>query len=125
MVLLSVIPALPVRDLTRALRFYEHELGFALRHIGDDFAIVKRDGVEIHLWITRAPPSPAGDLAPLGSAVCKIHVSGLARLYEEYLTREVLHPEGHLAAREGNITDFTILDVDGNALVFFEVESAS
>ena len=124
MVLLSAIPALPVRDLTRALRFYEHALGFALRHIGDEFAIVKRDGVEIHLWMAWAPQTSHGETTPLGSATCKIHVSGLARLYEEYRARNVIHPEGHLAARDGNTTDFTILDVDGNALVFFEVEVA-
>jgi catechol 2,3-dioxygenase-like lactoylglutathione lyase family enzyme len=122
MVLLSAIPALPVRDLTRALRFYEQTLGFALRHIGDDFAIVKRDGVEIHLWMAWTSHRHDGLPTPVGSATCKIHVSGLARLYAELEQRKVVHPEGHLAIREGNTADFTILDGDGNALLFFEVE---
>ena len=124
MVLLSVIPALPVHDLTRALRFYEHELGFALRHIGDDFAIVKRDGVEIHLWMAWTSRQHEDRPTPVGSATCKIHVSGLERLYAELRTRHVVHPEGHLARREGNTAEFTILDIDGNALQFFEVQSA-
>ena len=122
MAMLSAIPALPISDLTRSLSFYANTLGFALRHIDDDYAIVKRDAVEIHLWIA-AKPLPGLDYTPpVGSAVCKIHVSGVRQLYDEYAARGVIHPEGHLSVRDAYMSDFMILDVDGNVLQFFDVD---
>jgi catechol 2,3-dioxygenase-like lactoylglutathione lyase family enzyme len=123
MTLRSAIPAIPVSDITRAIAFYDRKLGFELRHIDDDYAIVKRDAVEIHLWIVAKAPTRTAVPALVGSASCKIHVSDLAGLYEEYQTQGVVHPDGALRSQSGGIDDFTVLDVDGNALQFFEVSS--
>ena len=74
--------------------------------------------------MTRPHPAQRSDRPSPGSAACKIHVSGLARLYEESGRVKCSILKGTSPAREGNIAEFTILDIDGNALVFFEVESA-
>ena len=123
MTLRSAIPAIPVSDITRAIAFYHHKLGFDLRHIDDDYAIVKRDAVEVHLWIVAKPPARTTVPALVGSAMCKIHVSDLMGLYEEYQGQGVVHPDGPLRSQAGGIDDFSVLDVDGNALQFFEVSS--
>ena len=123
MTLRSAIPAIPVADITRAIAFYHRKLGFELRHIDDDYAIVKRDAVEIHLWIGADEPAQAAAPATVGSATCKIHVSDIAGLYKEFQGQEVIHPHGALRSRSEGLDDFTVLDIDGNALQFFEVRT--
>jgi catechol 2,3-dioxygenase-like lactoylglutathione lyase family enzyme len=123
MTLRSAIPAIPVSDITRAIAFYHRKLGFDLRHIDDDYAIVKRDAVEIHLWIVAQTADQGDAPSHVRSATCKIHVSDLPGLYEEYQGQGVIHPDGALRSQSGGLDVFTVLDVDGNALQFFEVRT--
>jgi predicted N-acetyltransferase YhbS len=44
------IPALPVRALDAALERYTQAFGFTVRHRDSGFAVLGRDGAEIHLW---------------------------------------------------------------------------
>ena len=51
MVTLSqTIPALPVRNAERAVAFYRDKLGFDVLHHDGGFAVLRRDGAEVHLW---------------------------------------------------------------------------
>ena len=48
---LQAAPILPVHDLHRAIRTYEH-LGFRLLHRYDTYALLSREEVDIHLALT-------------------------------------------------------------------------
>lgn len=47
--LVSATPAMPVRDVAKAVAFYREKLGFGIVHQDGGHAIVGRDGVEITL----------------------------------------------------------------------------
>ncbi len=124
MTLLVVIPALPVRDIPRAVAFYRDRLGFASRHVDDGMGIVIRDAVEIHLWEANSPTTAGAEPYLTGSASCRIRVTNLRDLYSEYQEQDVVHPNGALASRPWD-DDFTILDADGNAIAFCERSASS
>ena len=48
--LAQTIPALPVRDVSRAVEFYRDRLGFDVLHDDAGFAVLRRDQAEVHLW---------------------------------------------------------------------------
>lgn len=125
MTLLVAIPALPVRDIPRAVAFYRDRLGFASRHVDDGMGIVVRDAVEIHLWRANSPTTPGAEPYLAGSASCRIRVTNLRDLYSEYQEQKVVHPNGALASRPWGDDDFTILDADGNAIAFCERSASS
>ena len=64
MQLLSAIPALPVRDVEKSIRFYRDVLELSMPHHDTGFAIFYRDGVEVHL-VHRDDLVGAGIDAPL------------------------------------------------------------
>ncbi len=87
----GAVPVLPTTDLNRATSFYG-QLGFQVLHQEAEYAIVTRDGVELHLWL-----SPERSLAEQSS--CRIQVTGLEALYEEYQTRGLLAPDAAVRAK--------------------------
>lgn len=120
MALLTAAPALPVRDVARAVAFYGERLGFAPRHVEARFAIVVRDAVEIHLWEANDPATKGAEPHLAGSASCRIRVGGLGDLYAEYRAQDVIHPNGTLQSQPWGDDDFSVLDADGNLLSFCE-----
>lgn len=46
----STIPVLASLDIDASVEFYTKRLGFEKRGQWDDYAIVSRDGAEIHFW---------------------------------------------------------------------------
>src|SRR3954469_19234111 len=46
----KTIPALPVRDMRAAVSYYRERFGFNAPHETDGFAVVVREGAEVHLW---------------------------------------------------------------------------
>jgi catechol 2,3-dioxygenase-like lactoylglutathione lyase family enzyme len=120
--LLSATPALPVSDIARAVDYYEGKLGFRRRHVEDDYAILTRDEVEIHLWAANKPNVPGAGPELAGTASCRILVSGVKDLYKECQDANVVHPNGWLAAQPWGTEEFTALDADRNAITFFEAK---
>jgi catechol 2,3-dioxygenase-like lactoylglutathione lyase family enzyme len=125
------VPALPVRDVRAAVAFYVDRLGFRPVHTGDDFAIVRRDDAEIHLWAAadegwrerapdREPAVRSGAESFLaGTASCRIPVRAVDALHTEMRAAGVLHaatPE--VVATFFGTREFTVVDLDGNALAF-------
>lgn len=132
MVLTLSIPAMPVQDITAAVAFYRDRLGFPPAHTDTDFAIVKRDAVEIHLWAasdetwkTRAPgghPVRTGAESFIaGTASCRIRADEVDSLYTELSAAKVLHPTdaGSPVDTEWGTREFATLDLEGNLLTFF------
>src|SRR2546427_11953701 len=81
---LGIAPRFVVRDLEQALSFYG-QLGFQTTYHDEDFAIVERDGIDLHLNCYPDSPSRHG--------VCWIGVTDSDALYQQYLpTNAVCSP---------------------------------
>ena len=135
MSLLRTIPALPVADLEVALDGWTGRLGFQAAHVGDGFAVLRRDEAEVHLWeaddtrwrqrpdLADRPVCSGAESFLAGTASCRIEVAeagDLAALAAELGRTGVLHP-AHPAV---SVTDYGAdelhaLDPDGNLVTFF------
>lgn len=130
MELLRAIPALPVTDIARRLIFYRDTLGFTVAHHDGGFAIVRRDGVELHLWEagdeswrTRravAPVVSGVESFIVGTASCRIAVTGVDALYQKLQSHGIVHPNGQLADQPWGSREFAVTDPDKNLITFFE-----
>ena len=130
----QTIPAMPVRDAAAAVAFYRDRLGFEVVHQEDGFAVLRRDGAQLHLWqagdeswreraaLRDRPVSSGAESFIAGTASCRIEVEGVDALYEELRAKEVLHQvskEG-VSKTDFGSREFATLDQDGNLISFFE-----
>jgi catechol 2,3-dioxygenase-like lactoylglutathione lyase family enzyme len=134
--LAQTIPALPVRDAARAVEFYRDKLGFAVVHHDGGFAVLKRDGAEVHLWEAsdeswrertsdESPVRSGAESFIAGTASCRIATEGVDELYGELSERGILHPVSRAGVDETDFgtREFAALDPDGNLLTFFKWRS--
>ena|SRR5579859_7271767 len=106
---LTVVPRFIVHDMQQALAFYE-QLGFQASMYDEHFAILKRDGVTLHVQSFLDPPE--------GHSVCWIEVTNSDALYQQYLpTNAVCAP---LAAKPWGFKEFCVRDPFGNLILFDE-----
>jgi catechol 2,3-dioxygenase-like lactoylglutathione lyase family enzyme len=131
-VLGETTPALPVKDVAASAAFYSDQLGFAAWHQEDGFAIVHRDGAEIHLWqasddawreradVAERPVVSGAESFLAGTASCRVRVEGVDLLYAEYERRGVIHPRGAVRDQWWGDRDFGVCDLDGNLVTFFQ-----
>ncbi len=130
--LAETIPALPVVDISKAVGFYDDRLGFAAHVEEEGFAIVRRDAAELHLWASsderwrekldlKRPVCSGAESFLAGTASCRIRVSGIDELYDEYRQQSVLHPVSTgVEEQPWGTREFPALDLHGNLLTFFE-----
>lgn len=114
---------MPVQNIEEAAEFYRSRLGFVIEHLDPDFATMRRDGVELHLWAAtdqswRSRPSlalrPVGTGAEsfiAGTASCRIEVDSVVAVYAEATRQDVLHPadQGGPANTEWGTREFAAL----------------
>jgi len=112
-VLTSIIPRLPSLDIPRSVAFYEKTLRFVRARQDDDFAILRRDTVEIHLW-------KCADRHIAESSGCRINVEGIEILHRLCEPHGIVHPNGRLETKPWGFKEFAILDPDGNLITFAE-----
>ncbi len=103
------IPVLASLDLDETERFYRDALGFSVEKIGD-YAIAKRDRMEIHFWL-------ASDRIHPEHTSCYIRGGQIADLYDEYRNRGV-EKLSDFKVRPWNMKEFYIHDPHGNLLRF-------
>jgi catechol 2,3-dioxygenase-like lactoylglutathione lyase family enzyme len=124
----AAVPVLPVRDIARAAEFWRARLGFAVVHADGGYAVLARDAVEIHLWAARdegwvdrpgRPVVSGAETFLAGTASCRVRAAAIAALYEEMRAAEVVHPNGPLSDKPYGLTEFAVLDLDGNLVTFF------
>lgn len=129
------IPALPVQDIKQSMEFYTTRLGFTVRHHDGGFAIVVRDEVEIHLWksgdeswknkgaaLAAAPICSGAESFLAGTASCRIEVSGIDELFEEYKKQGAIYnPDTVVEEQSWGDREFPVLDHHRNLLTFYEV----
>ena len=115
----SISPLIPAGDdLEKAIEFYEQKLGFTTIHQEGNplrMAIVKRDNAEIFLV-----KSDYHDLAKEISL--RLQVTGIEQLYHELESKgkEMIHPNGKLETKPWGPKEFTVLDLAGVCLTFYE-----
>ena len=126
------IPALPVADMGAAVDVYRTNFGFTLVHVDAGMAILRRDGIELHLWladdqrwrtgIDQLRPVRSGAESFLaGTGSCRIQTTAVALLFDELQVAAVLHPTASDLVRTAwGTEEFHTLDHDGNLLTFFE-----
>jgi catechol 2,3-dioxygenase-like lactoylglutathione lyase family enzyme len=117
---LAAVPALAVSDERRAVAFFVDVAGFEeVTHGGRPLGILRRDTVELHLWVPDgSAPGAERDLA--GTTSCRIEVSGIEALYERCKSRSAVHPNAPLGEKPWGTREFGILDPDGNLVMFYE-----
>jgi catechol 2,3-dioxygenase-like lactoylglutathione lyase family enzyme len=137
MTLTQTIPALPTRDVAKAVDFYRERFGFDVLHHDGGFAVLCRDEAVLHLWEASdeswrergsndRPVRSGAESFIAGTASCRIVASDVDQLFSEYQAKDVLHP----VSRDGvddtdfGTREFATLDLDGNLLTFFKWREA-
>jgi len=108
----NAIPVLASLDIDNTMKFYQ-SLNFTIAYRSGDYGIVQRGNVEIHFWA-------CSDKYIAENTSCRIHVMGINSLYAEYQEKGVIHPNGALTKKIWGTKEFSILDIDGNQITFFE-----
>ncbi len=128
------IPALPVQNIEKAIKFYISKLGFSVPYNDDGFAKLIRDDVEIHLWAssdeTWKNRSASLSVRPIisgaesflaGTASCRIEVQDINKLFDEYKKQGVTYNTGTVVETQPwGTREFPALDLYGNLLTFYE-----
>lgn len=110
--LARIAPELPAADIDHAVNYYERKLGFdvAMRMPGNEYAIVERDGVAIHLFADHARRTPIG---------VHIFTADLEHLFAEFRQSgaEIIQSIEH---KPWGNREFRVRDEFGNELKFTE-----
>ena len=113
-----IAPELPAANLPAALEYYEQKLGFrvAMQMPANDYAIVERDGVAIHLFQDVSAKNGDAGHSPVG-----VHVftPDLDEMYTEFQRSGAHLTQGIERKPWGNL-DFRLHDPSGNELKFTE-----
>jgi predicted enzyme related to lactoylglutathione lyase len=112
----SVMPEMPVRNLSAAVEFYSDVLGFKLEHLhGDEYAVMRREGARVGLL--RATP----DTTQPGQGRFYAFLNGIDAFFASVQQSSAVgRIKEALAARPYGLKDFTMSDLDGNRLAFGE-----
>ena len=103
------IPILASLDFAETTAFYE-KLGFRTLGVMADYAIVVRDGLEIHFW-------KCDDRHIAENTACYIRVSDVDRIYRELSAVEAAPGRvGTLEDKPWGMREFAIWDPHGNLL---------
>ena len=107
--LASIAPRFGVQNLEQALTFYG-QLGFVTTYRDQTFAIVTRDGIDLHLNASSEPPK--------GRSVCWIGVTNIEALYQQYLPTQTI--QSPLEAKPWGMKEFFLCDPFNNPILFAE-----
>ncbi len=114
----AVNPVLPSRDVRAAIEFYVTRLGFTL--LGQDrptdprYAVLGRDGVEVHIqW-----HDPA-EWAAVERPMLRFVVPAVQELFEEYRDKGVFHERTAMRETPWGTREFAFYDPDKNGLTFY------
>jgi predicted enzyme related to lactoylglutathione lyase len=113
----SIMPEMPVRNLSAAVEFYTKVLAFRLEHLhGDEYAVMRRENVRIGLM--RATPEwPPG----IGRMYAFLRgIDEFAASVESSISAAGGKLIESLAPRPYGLKDFAVSDPDGNRLAFSE-----
>jgi catechol 2,3-dioxygenase-like lactoylglutathione lyase family enzyme len=107
--LAQCIPVLASLDMAETLRFYREQLGFDGAAEGD-YAILRRDAMELHFWLARDPIHPE-------NTSCYVRGGQVPALFAEYAARGVPGLSA-FEIKPWDMKEFSIHDPHGNLLRF-------
>jgi catechol 2,3-dioxygenase-like lactoylglutathione lyase family enzyme len=114
----AVHPVLPSKDVQAATDFYVQRLGFKL--LGQDsksnprYAVMGRDGVELHLqW------HDPKEWSAVERPMLRFIVTSVRELFDEYKGKGVFHDRTALRETEWGTREFAFYDLDRNGLTFY------
>jgi hypothetical protein len=108
----AAIPVLATGDMPASVAFFEG-LGFSARHNDGSYAILGRDGVELHL-------SAMPGLDPKDNQhEARINVRNIDALFAQF-PPEAIHPNGSLDIKPYGMKEFAVLDPGGICVIFGE-----
>lgn len=107
----STVPILASLDLNESVEFYTSCLGFKKLGQFDDYAMVSRDGAEIHFWA-------CNERHIAENTSCYIRVNNTQGLYEEFSDKGV--PIKEPVVRPWGMKELYVIDPHGNLLKFGE-----
>lgn len=115
----AVHPVLPVRNVSDAVDYYTERLGFKLlfKYEGDSpgYAVIRREGVEIHLqW------HDSSSFESVQRLNLRLLVENVDGLFEEYKDKNVFHDRTALRDTSWGTREFAFYDPDNNALTFYQ-----
>ena len=111
---LTAVPVIPGRDIPASTSWYRDQLGFDVFLAESEYGIVGRGDAWIHLF----GPS---DIAPEDSTTAlRVGVQGIDELYGECESRGIVHPNAALHEEPWGFKEFSVIDLDGNLVTFFE-----
>jgi hypothetical protein len=103
------IPVLPSRNVAETIAFYRLRLGFNCSREQHEYAIVTRDGVEVHVRLDAQ--------RPFRGASCLVRVANLDRLFDELGRRGAVPDNGSIENVRARLR-FSVTDCDGNCITF-------
>ena len=108
--ILSAVPVLPALDLEQTLDYYEGKLGFTILSEYPGYALLERDGAELHFF-------ECEDKYLADNSGCYLRVENIEALHEELANADIttLHP---LEVKPWGMKEFSLIDVNGNLLRF-------
>ena len=112
----SIAPLVPAADVEQGIRFYRDKLGFTLLYRDAEpakLAVIARDGVEMNLF-----DSQDKHLADWTSL--RIKVDQIDELYAQCEAHGIVHPNGKLSARPWGVREFSVIDLSGVCLAFYQ-----
>lgn len=126
--LLSAVPILFVRDVTRAASVYTERLGFRVDFLHGSppfYGSVSRDGACLHLRFVHTETFFAELAAREESLIlATMEVRNVKSLFEQYEHRGVEFAQRLVRQAWGGI-DFHVRDLDGNVIAFVEYRSST
>lgn len=112
--LVSVCPKLPMRDKSVTKDYYINKLGFQEVSDYGNYFIFKKDGIELHFFEFKEL-----NISENYGQVY-IRTKSIEKIYQTFLNKEVIHPNGHLEKKPWGQKEFSVLDPDNNLLIFGE-----
>jgi catechol 2,3-dioxygenase-like lactoylglutathione lyase family enzyme len=110
----SAVPIIPGRDIAASTGWYRDELGFEVFHVEPEYGIVGRGESWIHFW------GPSGIAPEDSNTMIRVGVRGIDELYGHCQRRGIVHPNDPLQEKPWGFREFSVIDVDGNLVTFFE-----
>ncbi|MFN7933720.1 MAG: VOC family protein [Bryobacteraceae bacterium] len=106
----SSIPTLASNNLEESIAVYQL-MGFAVKSRNEEYAILHRDGVQIHLFACDGSVENAG---------CYLHTGDVQALHDEFAAAGV-DRLGDVEAKPWKMTEFEVVDPSGNVVRFGQV----
>lgn len=107
----TTVPVLASMNLDESVAFYTERLGFIRAGQYDDYAMVMRDGAEIHFWLCSNPTVAE-------NTSCYVRVASTQKLYEEFVQKGLAVDAP--AVRPWGMKELYVIDPHGNLLKFGE-----